>query len=273
MPFKVEQGEGVMSLLLSGVVSWTDLIVQGGEGPVEEVRWAQRDSTTLELLAYTNTERLKGYRVYRDERGDLVWQLEHWREEALSSLDGLRIYLDAGHGGNNYGAIGPTGLSEKRANLLLARAVQAELERAGAEVLMSRSEDVAVALGERVAQVQETPLDLSLSLHHNALPQGTNPAGYHGASVHYYNRHALPLARALHRAIIGEDWGDNGLRYQDLALARITTVPAVLIEFGFMMHPEEEWAIAQPAYREEMARRVRRGLEGYFEQLREGAAK
>jgi N-acetylmuramoyl-L-alanine amidase len=81
-----------------------------------------------------------------------------------------RIVLDAGHGGAQEGALGPGGLFEKSLALDLAVALKAELERGGAEVLLTREQDVVLPLTERVSFSNHARPDLFLSLHANSMP-------------------------------------------------------------------------------------------------------
>jgi N-acetylmuramoyl-L-alanine amidase len=81
-----------------------------------------------------------------------------------------RIVLDAGHGGAQEGALGPGGLFEKALALDLALQLKTELERAGAEVLLTREQDVLLPLADRVSFSNHARPDLFLSLHANSMP-------------------------------------------------------------------------------------------------------
>ncbi|MGO8970109.1 MAG: N-acetylmuramoyl-L-alanine amidase family protein [Myxococcaceae bacterium] len=81
-----------------------------------------------------------------------------------------RIVLDPGHGGAQEGALGPDGLFEKTLALDLAKALKAELERGGAEVLLTREQDVLLPLSDRVVFANHARPDLFLSLHANSMP-------------------------------------------------------------------------------------------------------
>jgi N-acetylmuramoyl-L-alanine amidase len=81
-----------------------------------------------------------------------------------------RIVLDPGHGGAQEGALGPGGLFEKGLALDLALRLKADLERGGAEVLLTREVDLLLPLAERVAFSNRSRPDLFLSLHANSMP-------------------------------------------------------------------------------------------------------
>ncbi len=80
-----------------------------------------------------------------------------------------RIVVDAGHGGKDPGAVGPSGLLEKDVTLELAKELAVELRRLlGCEVILTRSTDVYLPLEERTAIANKVGADLFISLHANA---------------------------------------------------------------------------------------------------------
>jgi len=81
-----------------------------------------------------------------------------------------RIVLDAGHGGAQEGALGPGGLFEKMLALDLALQLKAELQHMGAEVLLTREQDVLLPLADRVSFANHARPDLFVSLHANSMP-------------------------------------------------------------------------------------------------------
>ncbi len=82
-----------------------------------------------------------------------------------------RIVVDAGHGGKDPGAIGPTSLKEKEVALKVAKLLKKELEkRIGAEVILTRSTDKFLPLEQRTAIANAKKADLFISIHCNAAP-------------------------------------------------------------------------------------------------------
>jgi N-acetylmuramoyl-L-alanine amidase len=82
-----------------------------------------------------------------------------------------RIVIDAGHGGHDYGTIGPNGVLEKDVVLDVAlRVSKLVQERMGAEVILTRSDDTFIPLHERTAIANEHKADLFLSIHANSSP-------------------------------------------------------------------------------------------------------
>lgn len=91
--------------------------------------------------------------------------------------------VDAGHGGDKEGAIGPGGEIEKVLSLQIARRVAAALERQGGEVVLTRTRDVAVPLAQRAALANALRADLFVSIHLNAMP---GAAAGHARGVETY---------------------------------------------------------------------------------------
>jgi N-acetylmuramoyl-L-alanine amidase len=87
-------------------------------------------------------------------------------------LTGLRrIVVDAGHGGKDPGAIGPSGLREKDVTLAMAKKIAERLRATlGCEVVLTRNRDVYLPLEERTAIANKVGADLFISVHANAAP-------------------------------------------------------------------------------------------------------
>lgn len=95
---------------------------------------------------------------------------------SLSSQFGLhvkRIVIDAGHGGKDSGAVGPTGVMEKDVTLALAKAVREKLkeELPDVEVVLTRDVDTTLALSDRTKIANDSEADLFISIHCNAHPK------------------------------------------------------------------------------------------------------
>jgi N-acetylmuramoyl-L-alanine amidase len=82
------------------------------------------------------------------------------------------IVIDAGHGGENFGSVGPTGYTEKEFNLDLARRLKAALQRKGIDVILTRNDDVFVDLETRTEVANSVGADLFISVHANGYRNG-----------------------------------------------------------------------------------------------------
>jgi len=195
------------------------------------------------------------------------------------------ICLDAGHGGNDPGyQVGSN--DEKKYTLLLAQEVRAQLKAAGFNVVMTRNTDVKIQLEDRTAIARKHGADLFVCLHFNAVEQGRNevkgteifcltPAGATSTNARGEgdtrwvtgNRNdeknmllAYLMQKSYEKNLAIEDRGVKRARFQVL---REATMPAILIEGGFMSHPAEGRKIYDSAYRKQMAKAIVEGIQAY----------
>lgn len=178
----------------------------------------------------------------------------------------MKICLDPGHGGAETGSIGCSGKHESELNLAIAQKLQTYLQEQGALVTMTRTSDAEnPSLEQRVKVANDQKSDFLLSIHNNALPDGRDPWKEHGTSSYWYYPQAIELARYLKDAVIeAVGFPDLGARYQNLALARPTAMPAVLVEVGFMINPDEYAKLIDSAVQDTVARALCTGLIRYI---------
>lgn len=237
---------------------------------VREIRWSQADDDRLQLQIFLNSARIWGYQASWEAdstagRYRLLLKIRRPPRLEERPLQGRVIVLDPGHGGSQPGSTGPTRLSEKEPNLKLALRLKQRLEDRGARVLLTRSADSTVDLYDRINFAVKQGGEVLVSLHNNALSDGENPFIKHGSGAYYYQPLSLPLARTLHHYLLkGTRLRDNGLYYQNLALARVTEMPAVLLETAFVMYPDEEQLLRDDRFLDRIAKSLCQGLEEYF---------
>jgi N-acetylmuramoyl-L-alanine amidase len=166
------------------------------------------------------------------------------------------IVIDPGHGGSQVGATSPKGVFEKDLNLQVSLKLRDELKQLGIRSQLTRQDDSLVTLDERVELSKES--DIFLSLHHNALPDGQDPNFVRGFSVHYYyaNSHnfCLEIAHYLKKHL---DLPFAGFYRQNLKVLRDNSCPlAVLIELGYLIHPEESDLISSEEFQDKSAKLI-----------------
>lgn len=185
-----------------------------------------------------------------------------------AGLSGKTIFIDAGHGGKDTGALGPGGSSyptESELNLLLAGALADELKAAGATVLLTRSTDKTVTLAERAENSVKLAPDLFISLHHNSTDQTANFNSASGGMVLYSSPVSESLAQSLSEVL----WDEVGekqavCRRQSLYVCRQTRFPAVLVEAGYLCNPLEYEMLCREDIARKIAKNMVKGLENYF---------
>lgn len=192
------------------------------------------------------------------------------------------VVLDAGHGGNESGAIGPNGLREKDVNLNVVRVAKGVLEARGVPVVETRTGDYRVTLETRAEIVTRLRPLAFVSVHHNSSPDGPRP----GPGSETYFQIASPeskrLAGLLYEEIVralsayqGVAWvadADAGAKYRPNSrggdyyglLRRTAGVPASLAELAFISNPPEADLLARPDVQQVEGEAVARAVIRYL---------
>ncbi len=181
-------------------------------------------------------------------------------------LSGLIVCLDPGHGGNETGSLGCSGIPESAVNLAIALKLKQMIEKDGATVIMTRqTNDMDVSLATRVDTAVAAHADLLISVHNNALPDGRDPMSEHGTSSYWYHGQAIALSRKLKEAVAAElGFPDTGARYQNLALCRPSRMLSALVEVGFMINPDEYAQLITPDGQEKAAAGLEKGIRNFI---------
>ncbi len=180
-------------------------------------------------------------------------------------LKNITITVDAGHGGNEKGAIGCLGDCEKDITLDVALKLQKELRRQGANVIMTRETDEKVSLKKRVEITNESDSSIFISIHGNALPDHLNPLEHRGTSVYYYYPQAKNLAQSILNAMNTEaQTQNNGVRQGSFAVVRNTNALSVLVELAYLINPEDNALLINEKFREKCAAAIAHGISNYL---------
>jgi len=168
------------------------------------------------------------------------------------------VVIDAGHGGKDPGAIGRDGAVEKTINLSIARLVS--LLAAGdprLRIVLTRSDDRFVELADRIAEAERWGADAFVSIHANA----HSMPSVSGVETFIAERHgtlgpSASLARELQSAVstsLGAR--DRGVKQASLFIGK-ATMPAALLEVGFLTNRNEARALQQLATQRRIAEAV-----------------
>ncbi|MEK7383831.1 MAG: N-acetylmuramoyl-L-alanine amidase, partial [Elusimicrobiota bacterium] len=268
VPFTIEENaalDGLTLRIFSSVGHTNWVTYEGDSNFIEEVRWSQEATDIVAVTVRLKPgRRLWGWNAHYDAGASLKLDLRRPPQVSPANpLAGLKVMLDPGHMPSATGATGPMGTKEMDANYAIAQSLAEILTRDGAVVLVTRSSPTEeVSLSDRPRQAVERGADLFVSIHNNALPDGSNPfAKPRGFTVFYYHTHSLALGRALHAAYRDKvPLPDEGLQWGNLLVARLTAVPAVLIENAHMIMPDQEARLNDPAFRNDLAKAMAAGL-------------
>jgi N-acetylmuramoyl-L-alanine amidase len=186
------------------------------------------------------------------------------------SVGGRTICLDAGHGGSDPGAISRAyGVTEKQVTLDITLRLAKMLRAEGWNVVLTRSVDRDVSyagssdkeeLGARSGLANEQKSDLFVSIHCNSAAN----TGVGGTSIHWFKADDYVLAKSLEsEVLVATGRSHRGLIKDRFFVLAHTQMPAVLIETAFISNPTEGKLLANPEYREQIARGIAAGLRGY----------
>ncbi len=181
------------------------------------------------------------------------------------------VIVDAGHGGFDAGASGvDTKVQESELNLRVALRVQQYLEDAGVRVLMTRTDEGALGgtkkedMARRGQLLQTEGADAAVSIHMNKFSDRKvrGPMAYYQAGA--------KAGQALAQCVIDQLTDAIGLKSRlanpgNNLVTRVPACPAVLVECGFLSHPEEERLLQEEAYQKAIAEAIARGVLAYLE--------
>ena len=168
--------------------------------------------------------------------------------DPIRPLQGVSVLLDPGHGGNP-AAPGSGGIMwytgpphEKDINLTLAKAIAYRLRQMGAEVILTREEDVDVTLGDRHLMQRELKPDFFLSIHHDAVDLNRDISGMTSMRSFFYHPYTVPGSREYAQNLMDAVSTNTGreninAEWGYYLVTRVTICPSVLFEYGFLVNP------------------------------------
>ncbi len=214
---------------------------------------------------HINKEKLTGYKVFYDEN-NLIIKIKNLPPKHFNKpLGGVRITIDAGHGGSETGAIGCLGHKEKDVNLAIALKLKKKLETAGATVFMTRETDKYISLSDRVKFTNDNDSHIFISIHNNALPDSLMDKDISGTEIYYFYPQGKILANSLMPEIIKHTGMKNGgIKGQSFAVVRNTQAASILIEVGYMINPEDNEKIINENFQDKLTEGILKGLENYL---------
>ena len=264
VPVSVNQETQSLKLTLHNTTPQTDTIYFSNDPVVERMDFNSVLPDSAEYTFHFKEPQQWGYKL-RYEGTSLILSLRHAPEN--NSLRGTTILLDPGHGSDqDLGARGPTGYPEKDVTLIVSKLLRDELQARGATVVMTREGDDDLFPADRVEVIDATEPTMALSIHYNALPDAGDALGRAGIGMFWYHPQAHDLSVFLHDYLVEElDRESYGVFWNNLALARPSVTPSVLLELGFMINPEEfEW-ITNENEQKKLARTLAAGVEEWLQ--------
>lgn len=212
-----------------------------------------------------------------DEEKKTDEDVENLSEEIVFSpgIKGKTIVIDPGHGGEDSGAIGPSGVTEKSITLQIAKEVEKMLKDAGAKVVMTRTTDTEVSPKHRQATdvdelqarcdvANKAKADIFISIHMDSFTsrEASGTTGY------YYIKGSAAskkLAAAIQSNLVGQlKTTSRGVRTCKFYVVRHTKMPATLIEVAFVSNPKEEKLLTSKKGVQKAAIGIVNGISEFF---------
>ncbi len=173
----------------------------------------------------------------------------------------FNVFIDAGHGGDDPGGIGPAGLPEDFVNLSIALKLRKLLNAKGIKTEIDRTSNINVSLVRRATEANESGANLFIGLYCNS---AIVPYLY-GATTYYFHKDSYGFAAYLENYVSGRlDLKNDGVVMDDLYVLRFTDIPAVLIEYAYISNPYEEHLLASSTFRDLIAASIANAIYKYF---------
>src|SRR3989441_880439 len=174
---------------------------------------------------------------------------------------GHLVVIDPGHGGEDPGAVGPSGLRESDVVLDIALRARDLLAHDGIRVLLIRDSDATVDLADRPRLAREGGATIYVSIHANASPR----AAVNGTETFYLTPQSLVLAQMIQDelgVVVGIP--SRGIKTANFVVLRDNDIPSVLVETAFISHADDELRLRDQAFRQHVAEAVHHGIVRFF---------
>ncbi len=190
--------------------------------------------------------------------------------EVIEEINSISVVIDAGHGGRDGGASDELGTLEKDLNLSVSNTLKYVLRLCGIKVIMTRESDSLVCdetdpqlkgklkmtdLSNRLKIAEENPTSAFVSIHMNKF----SIEKYKGLQVYYSSNNdaSFELAKSIQEKTVAVLQPDNTRKVKkagsSIFLLDRITVPAVLVECGFLSNNEEAERLRNPLYQTQLA--------------------
>ncbi len=195
------------------------------------------------------------------------------------------VVIDAGHGGEDGGASGFSGMPEKDINLAIAKDLEQLLSVSGYQVVMTRTDDTEIGdntlsttrkrkvsdMHQRLKILEGQGNCFFISIHQNHFTQSQ----YNGTQIFYSknNPESKTLSEDIRARVVELLQKDNKRETKpatsSIFLLWEAKVPAVLVECGFLSNPQEEAKLEDPSYQQKMAFSIYNGFLDYYSGVRQ----
>jgi N-acetylmuramoyl-L-alanine amidase len=226
---------------------------------IRSVNYEQPEDGVFRINIELKHKEQWGYQIFY--RGnELVIKIK--RQPRSLNIKDLTIAVDAGHGGTNTGAGGPTGVAEKDLTLAVALKLQRSLQQLGTKVIMTRTVEKFFDNKERILFYRDSVPDLLISLHLNS---AVDPIRVAGTSTYYRYPGFRDLSRDIYKRMLElglKEYGNTGSF--NFMLNSPIEYPNALVEMLFLSNPEEEMKILDEGFQQQIVDKIILGIKDYL---------
>lgn len=275
-PFIVEQSidPAYLELTIFGANLSSQWITYPDHLPeIKDISWSQPSADLFKLKVTLDQKQQWGHRV-RYDGSNMILEIKRKPRFAAypdSPVKGLTFVLDAGHGGEELGAVGSTGLMEKDVNLTYTKKLAVLLKKAGANIVFSRVEDTTMTLRSRMDIAREADADIFCWLHNNSIGGNSNPVAVSGTSTYFTVAQNKELSRTVYDRLVELGLKPFGHVQSTYYVTRQTDMLVVLVEGAFLSHPEDEMLLLSDTFLDGLAKAVFLGLEDFCAEQRKNS--
>lgn len=241
--------------------------ISNSSGTINNINVALNSNNETEITF--STTKLQGYEYTTDN--DNIYVRVGNPRDIYKNI----VVLDAGHGGKDNGTQ-QFGTKEKDINLNILYTVGKKYfnsDPSKLKVYYTRSSDVFISLSDRAAYAEKMGADLFVSLHMNAVTQNTDAVS--GTEIYYSSSNNTPnstglTSKKLADTMLGNLTGTlgmnkRGVKAKDYYVVHRNTVPAILIELGYLSNTEDQALLTDEAFQDKAAQTIYDTLLGVFE--------
>lgn len=213
-----------------------------------------------------------GYSLKKNEDGTVSISLKKTADTLADSV----IILDPGHGG--YGAPGTYSTStvfEHEVTYAIAEKTAEILRNHGAEVIITRGDNEAMTLSERVEMTRTYNPDVFVSIHCD----GSDNPSWYGTHTFYYKNYSMPLGDAIHKRLVNAyrnnvytdtsseqyEGADKDCKFFPYMVTRVEECPSVLVECGYLTNEKDALFLTSENGQGLIATAIAQGIVDYIE--------
>lgn len=234
-----------------------------GSADVKQIRYSVFSSQPAQVRVVIDLNQSKTYKLYQQNDLTFVDLNTSATTKPVGSNGKKVVIIDPGHGDTDSGGIGATGVLEKNVVLNVGNKVAALLKKEPKiDLIMTRTDDTFIPLDSRVKIAEDANADVFLSIHGNAAPNKDAS----GTETFYADtKRSKLLSDIIQKHVLAATgFKDRNSKQANYLVIRKTTMPAALLEIGFLTNKTEEAIMVQDEFQNKVAEAIVAGLKEYL---------